>query len=86
MRRLLLLPLQLLLTARLDLLRAQLQEREIGTVQDEKHDRGMEEGRQHDPLAPADGAANDELVLVAIVEIEMNQGETRIITFGPAIT
>jgi hypothetical protein len=65
--------LDLLLTPLLDLFGRQLEQRQTRQKDDGQEQQRMDDNRKHDALAPGDRAADDELVRVPIVEIEVNQ-------------
>ena len=69
---LLLLPPQLLLP-RFELLGTRLKNDQPGHEDQRRHEQRVDDDGHHEAVAPRDGAADDVLVLIAIVEVEMNQ-------------
>ncbi len=62
-----------LLAASLEFLGARLEEVKIGTELEPDDDQKMDDHRQQHTIPPREGAADDELILVPIVEVEMYQ-------------
>jgi hypothetical protein len=62
-----------LLPACLELLGAELEQVQIGTELEPNEDDKMDDHRQQNAIPARDGAADDELILVTILEVEMYQ-------------